>query len=568
MTPRRPTLSACLIVRDEEAMLPGCLQSLTDLADEIVVLDTGSTDRTVELARAHGARVERFTWIDDFAAARNAALAAIRGEWVLVIDADERLAPGAADAIRAVIAAPAPPRTLWLPLIESVDATGAVLGADHMPRLWRHDPALRFAGRVHEQLVADGPLRHVVADAIRLIHLGYDPAITTARAKRARNRALLLAEQAERPADLGVAYHLAKEDYAAGDDAAALAGFERVIAGGPPNLALSSALFAVECLRHLDRAADAVARARRWLAAPPPHAAAPPPDAPALDAPLAPPAEAPALDAPLAPPAEAPAPDAPPAPPPDALVPDAPLAPLANAPAPHAPPPPDRRPTTAPLAGAADYGELWFAAARAAYEAGDPETAAALLTGAHRAPRGLAAAAFRDPTVAAWQADLLHARIARARGQLDDAAAAFAAVRPRLPAAARAAADLDAAEVALARGEPDAAFALVEPLIDAAPADAAEVLLALVQALVDAAGITPARQLLAGLFTAHPALLHQLPLVGAAAELAEAAGDEAEHLAWLRLCVRLRTPHPEHHRALAALDAAGRTAEAAPEPAP
>lgn len=520
MTPRRPTLSACLIVRDEEALLPGCLASLAGLADELVVVDTGSADRTVELARAHGARVEHFTWIDDFAAARNASLAAARGDWILVIDADERLAPGAADAIRAVIAAPAPPRTAWMPLIESVDAHGAVLGADHMPRLWRRDPALRFAGRIHEQLIADAPLHRVVDDRIRLIHLGYDPAITAARDKRARNRALLLTEQAERPADLGVAYHLAKEDYAAGDDPAALAGFARVIAAGPPNLALSAALFAVECLRHLDRAADATALAARWLGLAPPEA---PPPAATLAAP-----------SPLLDPARA-----------------------------------------APLPDAAHYAELWFAAARAAFEAADLDAAAALLTGADRAPRGHAAAAFRDPTIAAWRADLLRARVHHARGALDAAAAAFAAVRPRLPAAERAAADLDAAEVALARGEPEAAFALLEPHIDAAPADAADLLLALVQGLIDAAGIPPARRFLADLFTAHPALLHQLPLVGAAAELAEAAGDEAERLAWLRLCVRLRSPHPEHHHALAAaFDAAGRADEAAairaaaPEPPP
>ncbi|MCB9527433.1 MAG: glycosyltransferase family 2 protein [Myxococcales bacterium] len=286
MTPRRPTLSACLIVRDEEALLPGCLASLAGLADELVVVDTGSADRTVEIARAHGARVERFTWIDDFAAARNASLAAARGDWILVIDADERLAPGAADAIRAVMAAPAPPRTAWMPLIQSVDAHGAILGADHMPRLWRRDPALRFAGRIHEQLVADAPIRRVVDDRICLIHLGYDPAITAARDKRARNRALLLTEQAERPADLGVTYHLAKEDYAAGDDAAALAGFARVIAAGPPNLALSAALFAVECLRHLDRAADAAALAARWLGLATPPAPLDPAQArdPTLDA--------------------------------------------------------------------------------------------------------------------------------------------------------------------------------------------------------------------------------------------------------------------------------------------
>ena len=84
-------LSLCMIVRDEEADLPTCLESVKGVVDEICIVDTGSNDRTVAIAEGYGARVEHFTWCDDFSAARNASLAMAQGDWILVLDADEIL---------------------------------------------------------------------------------------------------------------------------------------------------------------------------------------------------------------------------------------------------------------------------------------------------------------------------------------------------------------------------------------------------------------------------------------------------------------------------------------------
>ena len=93
-------LTLCIIARNEEAMIAGCLDSVRGIADAIVLVDTGSTDRTVELARARGAQIVEHPWNDDFAAARNAALPHVKGGFVLVLDADERLGPGAKKALR------------------------------------------------------------------------------------------------------------------------------------------------------------------------------------------------------------------------------------------------------------------------------------------------------------------------------------------------------------------------------------------------------------------------------------------------------------------------------------
>ncbi|HYF75279.1 MAG TPA: glycosyltransferase family 2 protein, partial [Candidatus Nitrosocosmicus sp.] len=88
------TVSLCMIVKNEEKFLENCLKSVKDFVDEMIVVDTGSADRTVEIAKSHNARVFYFEWINDFAAARNYALDQATGEYVLVMDADEYLEQG------------------------------------------------------------------------------------------------------------------------------------------------------------------------------------------------------------------------------------------------------------------------------------------------------------------------------------------------------------------------------------------------------------------------------------------------------------------------------------------
>src|SRR5690606_19791317 len=98
-----PTLTLCMIARNEEAHLARCLQSVRDLVDEIVLVDTGSTDRTVAIAEAFDARVFHVAWQDDFSLARNASLEEARGDWILVLDADETIAQRDHDVIRRLL---------------------------------------------------------------------------------------------------------------------------------------------------------------------------------------------------------------------------------------------------------------------------------------------------------------------------------------------------------------------------------------------------------------------------------------------------------------------------------
>ena len=102
---REPLLSLAMIVRDEASDLPRCLDSARGMVDEMVVVDTGSADATRDVAAAAGALVHDVPWRDDFAAARNASLDLCRGRWVLVLDADEVLAPSSAGLLRAWVEA-------------------------------------------------------------------------------------------------------------------------------------------------------------------------------------------------------------------------------------------------------------------------------------------------------------------------------------------------------------------------------------------------------------------------------------------------------------------------------
>ncbi|UDY24074.1 glycosyltransferase [Nocardioides sp. Kera G14] len=213
-----PTLSLALIVKDEERCLARCLSSTAGLFDETVVLDTGSTDRTVAIADEHGATVHTFAWVDDFAAARNAAIAHTSGDWVLMLDADEWLLPGA-DAVLADVRRQAPTfvgeidvastiglRTAGDPGLdgrkpgtrreESPDSAvdGGTTASGWIPRLLPR--GVRWTGRIHEQPDWSGP---ILRTGIRAGHDGYTPELIAA--KRGRNAALLRTELQEQPDD-------------------------------------------------------------------------------------------------------------------------------------------------------------------------------------------------------------------------------------------------------------------------------------------------------------------------------------------------------------------------------
>ncbi len=246
-----PTLSLCLIARDEASLLPGCLASVAEVVDQIVVVDTGSIDDTVALARAAGAVVVDSPWQDDFAHARNASLAAATGDYVLVLDADERLAPGASAALRQALSGGLDCGMLPLHNADSLDAQPADVVAGRarhgepvlLPRLFRRTPDLAYTGAVHESVAGwlTAQPRKVVTVPAALVHYGYVPEIREARDKDARNLRLLEKRCAAEPDDPVARGYLARELLRAGDTERALveaqagwAAVEQALdAGGP-----------------------------------------------------------------------------------------------------------------------------------------------------------------------------------------------------------------------------------------------------------------------------------------------------------------------------------------------
>lgn len=182
-------VSACLIVKDEEDSLPGCLASLAGLADEVVVYDTGSTDSTVALAREAGAVVVDGYWDDDFGRARNSALAHCTGRWIVWIDADEVLV-GDQAALRARLVSSAAEG--YVVLIENEVGNGWNSRSVHPAcRLFRRRVG-SWSGQLHEQVQGPGGRLLAIEDQedVRILHHGYTDAAMSRRQKADRNLAL------------------------------------------------------------------------------------------------------------------------------------------------------------------------------------------------------------------------------------------------------------------------------------------------------------------------------------------------------------------------------------------
>jgi glycosyltransferase involved in cell wall biosynthesis len=187
-----PTLGAALIVKNEQRVLARCLSSIEPVVDEIVVVDTGSTDDSVSIARSFGATVLFREWDGDFSAARNFGLDHMRSQWILYIDADEYLAPAERTDVQRWLADPEP-RIAYRLLLRS--RVGFTPYREY--RIWRNHPDVRFWGVIHEShlsaiaAVAEREQLSIGDIDLLLEHDGYEG---DQAAKGERNLPLLLAQ--------------------------------------------------------------------------------------------------------------------------------------------------------------------------------------------------------------------------------------------------------------------------------------------------------------------------------------------------------------------------------------
>jgi predicted O-linked N-acetylglucosamine transferase (SPINDLY family)/GT2 family glycosyltransferase len=267
--PEQPRVSLCMIVKNEEENLPACLGSAADLVDEIVVVDTGSSDHTKEVAARFGAKIVDFPWVDSFAAARNESLRHATGKWIFWLDADDRLDEENRQKLRALFAglgeenAAYAMKCLCLPDA----ATGTATVVDHV-RLFRNHPQVRWEYRVHEQILpavrrTGGEVRW--ADAV-VHHAGYqDPALRGRKLQR--DLRLLQLEDADRPDDPFTLFNLGSVYQELGRHAEALPLLRRSLEKSHPQDSIVRKLFAliVQCHRNLGSPAEALVACHKGL---------------------------------------------------------------------------------------------------------------------------------------------------------------------------------------------------------------------------------------------------------------------------------------------------------------
>ena len=214
-----PTVTLSMIVRNEQDRLPAAVGSVRGLVDEIIVVDTGSTDDTCALARDLGARVIEVPWRDDFAAARNCGLDQVTTDWVLMLDADETLAPVDPAAFAALLQRP---DVCGYELTIDNPRGGGTVQSFTAVRLYRADPQIRYCFPFHEQIIpalnrwAAAHGQAIAASELRIEHTGYLPEIR--QAKQARNLRVLTRAVDAHPDEPYLWYQLGSEQVFLLDD--------------------------------------------------------------------------------------------------------------------------------------------------------------------------------------------------------------------------------------------------------------------------------------------------------------------------------------------------------------
>lgn len=264
------TVSLAMIVRDEQANLPACLESVGGLFDESVVVDTGSRDDTVKIARRSGARIFRFAWVDDFGAARNFGLDRCRGEFIFRMDADDRLPASQRKRLGRLLGGLDPIRPMAFAFrVHARQHDGTEATSDEL-RLWPNLPAIRFRGRIHERInpERDAPGIGIGPSHVRIDHAGYADGPTWERKLR-RNLAILRADAARPPVDPLTHFDLGRTLSSLGAHDAALRSLEEFLRTKDPAHALAGRVAhrrIVEVHRDRDDLSAAMASVRRGLA--------------------------------------------------------------------------------------------------------------------------------------------------------------------------------------------------------------------------------------------------------------------------------------------------------------
>ena len=216
--PNAPLLSMAMMVKNEEEFLAEALISCKDLVDELIVVDTGSTDRTVEIAKAHGAKVFHYAWRDDFSDARNETIRRSTGQWVLILDADERLviSRDKIDIFRRALKRfnqEGPYVGISIDVV-NIRLDGSVMNSLPSLRFFPRCEEISYQNRVHNQMRLKDPeveMNLKMCDFITINHLGYDPVVYEQRKKSDRSLPLIQKMLVDEPDNMVYKFYEGRE---------------------------------------------------------------------------------------------------------------------------------------------------------------------------------------------------------------------------------------------------------------------------------------------------------------------------------------------------------------------
>ncbi len=193
-------ISACMMVKNEEEMLPRCLNSIKHLIDELIIVDTGSTDKTVEIAQSFGAKIYHHPWENNFSKHRNQSLCYATGNWILLVDADEELNAYQIEKnqLKKKLADAPNPLNCYLIKVLDKNRRGEISSVTESIRIFRNHVGIEYRGIVHNRLHYSGKVGHL---DLQLFHYGYALSDAQMKAKYKRTSGLLFRRIEENPED-------------------------------------------------------------------------------------------------------------------------------------------------------------------------------------------------------------------------------------------------------------------------------------------------------------------------------------------------------------------------------
>ena len=212
-------ISLCIICKDEEKKIARCINSVKEKVDEIVVVDTGSTDNTINIVKALGAKVFEIPWENDFAKARNYAISKCQGHWIVFLDADEYLLDSCLKNLRPCLLKAENDKHECI-LVELLnEENNKVHSTFKTIRIFKNHPNIKYEGSIHERLCKEGGNLSGVDYSVqlRVLHDGYSQEVVEEKQKANRNIEMLLKEYEKNPTSSDICYYL-MDTYSCKDD--------------------------------------------------------------------------------------------------------------------------------------------------------------------------------------------------------------------------------------------------------------------------------------------------------------------------------------------------------------